>query len=307
MFRDHACQRGLAHFGTRQNHFIHVKLARGVEHAFELGRVCGFVGRQCVDPCFALRVRQRQERVEQRGEFAPMLDVGLHGDYENKGLAAVGRIINATVTLKQTQSRTISGHGLGIFTSMSELPAIADSLTELIRASSVSQSDMRPELYAQAYPELRKLAMNWLYRHGGADHLQTTEVLNEGYLRFLQTPEMRAHDRASFFAFASSIIRSVVFDTVRRAKADKRGGNAWITSLDTTLNETIGNPDSEFLELEQAISQLEVVDPRLAYVVDMHFFAEMSMQEIADTLDVNEKTVRRDWKKAQLLLKSMLQ
>lgn len=190
---------------------------------------------------------------------------------------------------------------------MSELPAIADSLTELIRASSVSQSDLRPELYAQAYPELRKLAMNWLYRHGGADHLQTTEVLNEGYLRFLQTPEMRAHDRASFFAFASSIIRSVVFDTVRRAKAEKRGGNAWITSLDTTLNETIGNPDSEFLELEQAISQLEVVDPRLAYVVDMHFFAEMSMQEIADTLDVNEKTVRRDWKKAQLLLKSMLQ
>lgn len=190
---------------------------------------------------------------------------------------------------------------------MSELPTIADNLTELIRASSVSQSDMRPELYAQAYPELRKLAMNWLYRHGGADHLQTTEVLNEGYLRFLQTPEMRAHDRASFFAFASSIIRSVVFDTVRRAKADKRGGNAWITSLDTTLNETIGNPDSEFLELEQAIAQLEVVDPRLAYVVDMHFFAEMSMQEIADTLDVNEKTVRRDWKKAQLLLKSMLQ
>jgi RNA polymerase sigma factor (TIGR02999 family) len=189
---------------------------------------------------------------------------------------------------------------------MSELPAIADSLTELIRASNVSQSDMRPELYAQAYPELRKLAMNWLYRHGGADHLQTTEVLNEGYLRFLQTPEVRAHDRASFFAFASSIIRSVVFDAVRRTTADKRGGNLWITSLNTTLCETVGNPDSEFLELEQAITQLEVVDPRLAYVVDMHFFAEMSMQEIADTLDVNEKTVRRDWKKAQLLLKSML-
>lgn len=190
---------------------------------------------------------------------------------------------------------------------MSELPAIADSLTELIRASSVSQSDMRPELYAHAYPELRKLAMNWLRRHGGYEHLQTTDVLNEGYLRFVLAPEMRARDRASFFAFASSIIRSVVFDTVRRAKAEKRGGDVWITTLDTTIAESIGPANSEFLALEQAILQLEAVDPRLAYVVDMHFFAEMSMQEIADTLEVNEKTVRRDWKKAQLLLKSMLQ
>lgn len=189
---------------------------------------------------------------------------------------------------------------------MPERSPIADSLTELIRASGAKHSDVRPELYAQAYPELRKLAMNWLHRHGGHDHMQTTDVLNEGYLRFMQSPDMHARDRASFFAYASRIIRSVVFDTVRRAKAEKRGGEIWITSLNTALGETLAHVGSEFLELEQAIAQLEQVDARLAYVVDMHFFAEMTMQDIASTLDVNEKTVRRDWKKAQLLLKAML-
>lgn len=179
------------------------------------------------------------------------------------------------------------------------------TFTELIDAATLGGDNARAALYARAYPELRKLAHTWLYRHGGHTHLQATEILSEGYLRFIQTGELRLQDRASFFALASSIIRSVIFDTVRRAHAEKRGGDQ-LTALNTEISESVGAVDVNFLALEQALVRLEALEPRLAKVVDMHFFAEMTMQEIGDTLGMNEKSARRDWQKAQILLRTIL-
>lgn len=179
------------------------------------------------------------------------------------------------------------------------------TFTELIDNAASGGEDARAALYAHAYPELRKLARTWLYRHGGSTHLQATEILSEGYLRFIQTGDLRLQDRASFFALASSIIRSVIFDTVRRACAEKRGGDQ-LTALNTEISDSIGAEDLSFLALEQALLRLETLDPRLAKVVDMHFFAEMTMQEIGDTLGMNEKSARRDWQKAQILLRTIL-
>ena len=182
----------------------------------------------------------------------------------------------------------------------------APTLTELIGvAADSADADDRAALYARAYPELRKMAQTWLFRHGGNTHLQATEILNEGYLRFVQMGELQAQNRPTFFALAANIIRSVIFDAVRRAHADKRGADL-LTSLNTEIADEIGSENADFLALEQALKQLEQFDPRLAQVVDMHYFADLTMQEIADVFGVNEKTVRRDWKKAQILLKSML-
>lgn len=179
------------------------------------------------------------------------------------------------------------------------------TLTELISASASGSDEARSALYARAYPELRKLAHTWLYRYGGSTHLQATEILSEGYLRFIQTGDLRLQDRAAFFSLASSIIRSVIFDTVRRAHAEKRGSSQ-LTALNTEISESIGAEDVNFLALEQALVRLEALEPRLAHVVDMHFFAEMTMQEIGDTLGMNEKSARRDWQKAQILLRTIL-
>ncbi|TAG48587.1 MAG: sigma-70 family RNA polymerase sigma factor [Betaproteobacteria bacterium] len=181
----------------------------------------------------------------------------------------------------------------------------SSSLTELIADVTRGGCDARAALYQHAYPELKKLAHTWLYRHGGTTHLQATEILSEGYLRFIQTGDLRLQDRASFFALASSIIRSVIFDTVRRAHAEKRGSGQ-LTALDTLIADSVGADDVSFLALEQALLRLEALDPRLAQVVDMHFFAEMTMQEIGDTLGMNEKSARRDWQKAQILLRTIL-
>jgi RNA polymerase sigma factor (TIGR02999 family) len=154
---------------------------------------------------------------------------------------------------------------------MSATSSSHQTFTDLIDNAASGGDDARAALYAHAYPELRKLAHTWLYRHGGNTHLQATEILSEGYLRFIHTGELRLQDRASFFALASSIIRSVIFDTVRRACAEKRGGDQ-LTALNTEIGDSIGAEDVSFLALEQALLRLETLEPRLAKVVDMHFF-----------------------------------
>ncbi|MGL4232861.1 MAG: ECF-type sigma factor, partial [Casimicrobium sp.] len=163
----------------------------------------------------------------------------------------------------------------------------------------------RNALYERAYPELRRLAHSRLYRHGGNEQLQTTEVLSESFMRFVNSGAMRAQDRAQFFAFASNIMRSVIFDTVRAAHAEKRGAGE-VTQLSTQIAEEVGVETDRFLEIEEAMKRLEEADPRLAQVVDMRYFGGLGWEEIAEAMDVNSRTVRRDWDKAQLLLKAML-
>jgi RNA polymerase sigma factor (TIGR02999 family) len=178
-------------------------------------------------------------------------------------------------------------------------------LTQLIVAASSGDADARGKLYQQAYPELHRIAHSRLYRHGGKENLQTTEVLSETFMRFLNTGAMRAQDRAAFFALASNIMRSVIFDTVRALHADKRGGDQ-LTALSTQIAEQVGVETDRFLELEDALKRLEATDPRLAQVVDMRYFGGLAWEEIAESMDLNVRTVRRDWDKAQLLLRAML-
>ena len=182
----------------------------------------------------------------------------------------------------------------------------APELTTLIRASASGDTVARAALYERAYPELHRLAQSRLFRHGGDAHLAATEILSEGYMRFVNMGEMLAQDRASFFALASNIMRSVIFDTVRKAQTEKRGGDCDITVLSTAISERVGIEDSRFLDVEHAMQQLDAIDARLAQVVDMHFFGGLTFEEIADALSLNIRTIRRDWQKAQLLLQTFL-
>jgi RNA polymerase sigma factor (TIGR02999 family) len=178
-------------------------------------------------------------------------------------------------------------------------------LTLLIEAAASGDATARSELYQRAYPELHRIAHSRLFRHGGKENLQTTEVLSETFMRFVNSGAMRAQDRATFFALASNIMRSVIFDTVRAMQADKRGGEL-ITTLSTQIAEQVGVDTNRFLELEDALKRLEATDARLASVVDMRYFGGMAWEEIAENMGVTVRTARRDWDKAQLLLKAML-
>ena len=102
-------------------------------------------------------------------------------------------------------------------------------------------------------------------------------------------------------------MRSVIVDTVRERLAERRGGDLQRCTLDTEVADQLPSGEDEVLSVHQALEQLAAAEPRLAQVVEMRYFGGYSEQEIADALDITDRTVRRDWEKARLLLRAMLE
>ncbi len=136
--------------------------------------------------------------------------------------------------------------------------------------------------------------------------LDTTALVHESYLRFVRAGELRAEDRRAFFAYASQVMRSVIVNSVRERIAQKRGGDWLPLKLSTELAASIPDREDEVLRVHEALELLEKADPRLAQVAQMRYFGGYSEQEIAETLDVTERTVQRDWEKARLILAAAL-
>lgn len=176
-------------------------------------------------------------------------------------------------------------------------------LTVLIQQVAAGDEGARDRLFAEAYDELRKLARSRLRDGGRNTFLDTTALVHESYLKFLSSGQLRSHDRRAFFAYSSRIMRSVIIDSVRERQAERRGGDL----LEVTLNTQIaaGQPagEDEVLKVHEALAELEYTEPRLAKVVEMRYFGGYTELEIADAL---ERTVRRDWDKARMLLLAML-
>jgi DNA-directed RNA polymerase specialized sigma24 family protein len=152
------------------------------------------------------------------------------------------------------------------------------SLTQLIQQVGSDHPAARDELFAAAYPELRKLARARLRSGGRNTMLETTALVHEAYLRFLAAGHLRLEDRRAFFAYSSRVMRSVIIDTVRERQAER------------------------ILQVNDALLALEQAEPRMAVVVEMRYFGGYSDDEIAEALDLNKRTIRRDWEKARLLL-----
>lgn len=181
-----------------------------------------------------------------------------------------------------------------------------DELTVLLHRVSDGDRAAREQLFALAYDDLRRLARSRL-RDGGRDTLlDTTALVHESYLRFLDAGQLRAPDRRAFFAYASQVMRSVIVDAARERRALRRGGDQRRLTLDTGLQDSLPTGEDEVLRVHEALLALEAAEPRLARVVEMRYFGGWSEQEIADALQVTDRTVRRDWEKARLLLMAAL-
>jgi len=125
-------------------------------------------------------------------------------------------------------------------------------------------------------------------------------------LKQAQAGELRAEDRRAFFAYASQVMRSVIVSSVRERIAEKRGGDWRPLTLSTKLAANVANDEDTVLRVHEALEDLEKAEPRLAQVAQMRYFGGYSEQEIAETLDVTERTVQRDWEKARLILAAAL-
>ena len=159
-------------------------------------------------------------------------------------------------------------------------------------------------LWTAAYAELKLLAHSRLYRDGQSTLLDTTSLVNESYLKLSGVKTLHVDDRKRFFAYASRVMRSVIVDLVRERMSQRRGGDVEHFALTGTIADL--GQTGEPLRVHEALRELEALEPRLGQVVEMRYFGGLSDAEIADILDVNVRTVGRDWDKARLLLREML-
>ena len=177
---------------------------------------------------------------------------------------------------------------------------------ELIRHANNPAPGAQDALVGAAYPELRKLARSRLRDGGRCTVLDTTALVHESYLRFINGGQLRGETRRAFFAYASQVMRSVIVDTVRERMAERRGGGLAVLTLDTAQADNLPSSEAAVLEVHEALQSLAQVEPRLAQVVEMRYFGGYSEAEIGAALDLTERTVRRDWDKARLLLGAIL-
>ena len=178
-------------------------------------------------------------------------------------------------------------------------------LTDLLGRMQGGDAGARDALFAVAYAELHGLAQARL-RHGGRNTLlDTTGLVHESYLRFSRAGELRAEDRRAFFAYASRVMRSVILNSVRERVALKRDSHQ---SSEASSPPAANLPGDEqtVLDVHEALKDLEQADPRLAQVAEMRYFGGYSEKEIAETLEITERTVQRDWEKARLILAAAL-
>lgn len=163
------------------------------------------------------------------------------------------------------------------------------------------QIDALDELMPAVYEELKRMAHRHLRGDGVAATLSTTELVHEAYLKLAQGAGTDWESRAHFFGAASRAMRQVLVDFARRRNAAKRGGIHELVSLGSH-DAAIELELDEILSVDAALEQLERVDPRLRSVVELRFFAGLSLEDIARLLDLSTRTVERDWLKARLII-----
>ncbi|QDH71538.1 ECF-type sigma factor [Marilutibacter alkalisoli] len=187
-----------------------------------------------------------------------------------------------------------------------DTPARAADITQLLGAARDGDRGALDSVLATLYRELHSMARRQLAgQHGHT--LDATALVHEAYLKLIGRRDAKFDDRAHFFAYAASAMRSVVVDYARQRLAQKRGGDMHrVTDLPEDLDGGL-RLDEETLGLDTALTRLANVDKRLAQVVELRYFGGLSELEIAGLLERSERSIRRDWQKARLFLLASLQ
>jgi len=165
------------------------------------------------------------------------------------------------------------------------------------------------QLVAEIYQELRAVARRQLrarHRGGGTPTLSTTALVNEAYLKLVDQSRATWRDRGHFLALAAVAMRHILVDRARGRSSEKRGGARQRITFDEEVI-ALDDQSDVVLALDEALDVLETLNPRLSQVVTLRFFGGISEEEIATMLDLTVRTVQRDWKKARMLLRRLLE
>jgi RNA polymerase sigma factor (TIGR02999 family) len=157
--------------------------------------------------------------------------------------------------------------------------------------------DAGDKALAEVYDELHRIASREMRREGSGHTLQTTALVNEAYLRFVKAGALQIENRGHFFAIASQQMRRVLVDHARSARTRKRDGGAQVDFEKIQL----ATPDRgvDVLLLDEALRELEKIQPRAAQVVELRYFGGYTDKEVVEALGLSLATVRRDWEYAR--------
>ena len=186
---------------------------------------------------------------------------------------------------------------------MSRLDAVAHEVTGLLRAWRGGDAAAGDELLQRIYSELKKIAASQLRRERAGHTLQSTDLVHEAYVRLLQQQGIDWRDRAHFFGLAATMMRRVLVDHARARNARKRARDDGEAPV--TIQSRHGT-EAELLDLDRSLTLFAERYPRQTRVVEMRYFVDMEVEEIASCLDISPATVKRDWQFARAWLRAQL-
>lgn len=158
------------------------------------------------------------------------------------------------------------------------------------------------QLMDQVYHDLKGAAIHYLNSERRDHTLQPTALIHEVYLRLQANGTLSFENRAQFFGFAGRLMRQILVEHARARAADKRGGDyqrVLISDIDAVGNKNEADANS-VLAVDQALQKLERLDKRQSQIIELRFFAGLSIPEVASALDISEATIQREWRVARL-------
>jgi RNA polymerase sigma factor (TIGR02999 family) len=179
-------------------------------------------------------------------------------------------------------------------------------ITQWIAQAREGDREAFDQLFQALYPELHRIAHARLARNVRDTLLDTTVLVHECYMKFAAAERLKASDRVHFLAYSATVMRSIIVDMARSGRSQRRGGDVAHVALDSGVADAVAQPEDEILDVNAALAELGRLDARLVRVVEMRYFGGMKDAEIAECLGVTDRTVRRDWEKARLLLANAL-
>jgi RNA polymerase sigma-70 factor, ECF subfamily len=192
------------------------------------------------------------------------------------------------------------------FSHMAGDPVVVEHPPIPLRQANANCGLENGEISAATYEKLRRLAAEYLRSERSGHTLQPTALLHEAFLRVLKRPDHAWRNEAHVIAFAARAMRRVLISYGRTRTREKRGGPSAVRlPLDEALD-FCAERDFNLVAVDEALEELETVDPRQAQIVELRFFAGLTADEIASTLKISRATVKRDWVTAKLWLRNRL-
>lgn len=179
--------------------------------------------------------------------------------------------------------------------------ASSQEITRLLMAWRDGDNGALEALVPLIYHELHRLARRYMQMERRDHTLQTTALVNEAYLQLVKQRDANWHGRAHFFAASAQAMRHILVDMARTRKRQRRGGDAAKISLDDAV---VFTPEraSELVALDEALTSLAKLDERKSRIVEMRYFAGLTIQETAEVLKLSHATVEREWQRAKAWL-----